>query len=180
VTSDSVAVSWGSIEHAARYRYRVIPGSTDWTTTTDREAAISDLSAFTSHTVEVQPGTAGEWSDNAGTAVCTTISDPVATGGKYWVLKEVYEGVHHSVSLAVDEKAGACGAYSDADAKRRLAAIMLSIPVHEVLGGFASTDNSAANTVANAAGHPMVLSRSDTLFRADNIRFFSHLSVGGY
>ena len=180
VTSDSVTVSWGRVDDAARYRYRTTPGSTDWTTTTAREVAISDLSAFTSHTVEVQPGTAGEWSDNTGTAVCTTISDPVTSGGKYRVLKEVYEGVHHSVSLAVDERPGACGAYSNADAKKRLAAIMLSIPVHEVLGGFTSTGDSAANTVANAAGHPMVLSRSDTLSRADNIRFFSHLKVGDY
>ena len=177
VSSSSVAVSWGSVEHAARYRYRATPGSTGWTTATDSvlEASFSNLSAFTSHTVEVQPGTAGEWSDNTGSAVCTTISDPVATGGKYRVLKEVYEGVHHSASLAVDQRDDSCASYTDADAKKRLAAIMLSIPVHEVLGGFTST-----GSVASAAGHPMILSRSDTLSRSDNIRFFSHLRVGGY
>ncbi len=100
---------------------------------------------------------------------------PLGGTGKYMVTKKVLAGVVYAAQTVFAEdvesacKDQAVASNREALTANRLAAIMLSIPVHELAGG------------AGTAMSPLALSRSDNLgVNFNNVKFYSYRNPDDY
>ena len=107
---------------------------------------------------------------------------PLSSGtGKYQVSKEVLAGVLYAAKVVFNDESVVMADCKDSPVstsktnprpaltRNRLAAILLSIPVHELAGGTTS------------AVSPLSLSRSDNLsVQKNNVKLYSHRTLTGY
>ncbi|MCY3962325.1 MAG: fibronectin type III domain-containing protein [bacterium] len=164
----------------------------NWIITNANSHTFANLAEGTTYTVKLQAWNPSGWSTGRTCQMTTLPAIPTGTltatsGTKYYFTKGAVKGVLYAAGKAINDRSTStstvtqitCG-NGGSMAINQLAAIMLSIPVHEVPSG----------TSASRAPSPMVLSRWDNLGQQRqthagvtaslNVRLYSHMDTAGY
>lgn len=164
----------------------------NWIITNASSYTFTDLAEGTTYNVTVQAWNASGWSTGSTCQLKTLPAIPTGTltttsGTKYYFTKGTVKGVLYAASKAINDRSTSTTPVSQISCgnggtmtTNQLAAIMLSIPIHEI----------ESPTSANAATSPMVLSRWDNTSQQEqthegkteslNERLYSHMELTGY
>lgn len=176
--------------------YRIAPNGNaanpNWIITNASAYTFTGLAEGTTYTVKLQARNPAGWSTGSTCQMKTLPAIPAntlttSTGTKYYFTKGTVKGVLYAAGKAINDRSTSTETVSRFSCRNggtittnQLAAIMLSIPIHEVPAG----------TSESRAPSPMVLSRWDNLGqqiqshagvkRSLNIRLYSHMDEAGY
>ncbi|WP_419930399.1 fibronectin type III domain-containing protein [Candidatus Poriferisocius sp.] len=144
---------------AAGYRISIqrAPGNPNWIVTNANYYTFTGLAEGITYTVNLQAWNTSGWSTGTTCSLITLPSIPsgtltTSTSTKHYFTKGTVKGVLYAAGKAISDK-GTCTA--GMPSTNKLAAIMLSIPIHELNAAFSSTSSPT----------PMTLSRWDNLGR---------------